>query len=75
MTSGNAGGEPICLGNREALSRLGDIADLFLFHNRDILVRVDDSVMLSDPPRAAGRREAPPRMLRRRAALCRCRCR
>lgn len=65
MTSGNAGGEPICLGNREALSRLGDIADLFLFHNRDILVRVDDSVMLSDPPRAAGRREAPPRMLRR----------
>ncbi len=44
MTSGNAGGEPICLGNREALSRLSGFADLFLFHNRDILVRVDDSV-------------------------------
>jgi len=45
MTSGNAGGEPICLGNREALSRLAHIADILLFHNRDILVRVDDSVV------------------------------
>ncbi len=44
MTSGNAGGEPICLGNREAVARLSGIADFFLFHNRDILVRVDDSV-------------------------------
>ncbi len=44
MTSGNAGGEPICLGNREALSRLAHIAQVFLLHNRDILVRNDDSV-------------------------------
>ncbi len=44
MTSGNAGGEPICLGNREAATRLASIADVFLFHNRDILVRNDDSV-------------------------------
>ncbi len=73
MTSGNAGGEPICLGNREARARLGDIADLFLFHNRDILVRVDDSVLMADPPRPSavdgkqsdGHGEAPPRMLRR----------
>ncbi len=49
MTSGNAAGEPICLGNREALARLGDIADLFLLHNRDILIRVDDSVLRVHP--------------------------
>ena len=45
MTSGNPGGEPICLGNREALEHLGDMAEAFLFHNRDILVRTDDSVV------------------------------
>ena len=45
MTSGNSSDEPICLGNREALSRLAEIADIFLFHNRDILIRTDDSVL------------------------------
>lgn len=44
MTSGNSGGDPICLGNREALARLAGIADCFLLHNRDILIRTDDSV-------------------------------
>ncbi len=44
MTSGNAGGEPLCLGNREALKRLAPMVDIFLLHNRDILVRNDDSV-------------------------------
>ncbi len=44
MTSGNAGGEPICLGNRESLRRLRHLAEVFLLHNRDILVRTDDSV-------------------------------
>nr|WP_321467189.1 carbamoyltransferase HypF [uncultured Desulfobulbus sp.] len=44
MTSGNRGGEPICTGNEEALCRLQGLADFFLFHNRDIVTRVDDSV-------------------------------
>ena len=30
---------------RQALARLRHIADLFLFHNRDILIRADDSVV------------------------------
>ncbi len=54
MTSGNAGGEPICLGNREALASLGFIADIFLLHNRDILIRTDDSVVR---PLSSGSRE------------------
>ncbi|SIN88584.1 carbamoyltransferase HypF [Halodesulfovibrio marinisediminis] len=45
MTSGNMSSEPIALGNREALKRLHVLADVFLLHNRDILVRVDDSVV------------------------------
>ncbi|MBN2140140.1 MAG: carbamoyltransferase HypF [Desulfovibrionaceae bacterium] len=49
MTSGNARSEPICLGNREALSRLAAIADFFLLHDRDILIRTDDSVMRVNP--------------------------
>jgi hydrogenase maturation protein HypF len=44
MTSGNASDEPICRGNREALERLGSIADVFLLHDRDVVRRVDDSV-------------------------------
>lgn len=44
MTSGNRGGEPICLTNEEARERLEGIADLFLCHNREINLRADDSV-------------------------------
>jgi len=44
MTSGNTSDEPIACGNREALARLGDIADLFLLHDRDVVRRLDDSV-------------------------------
>ncbi|MEJ2008110.1 MAG: carbamoyltransferase HypF [Acidobacteriota bacterium] len=45
MTSGNLSEEPIVTSNEEALSRLGDVADAFLFHNRRIHMRVDDSVV------------------------------
>jgi len=45
MTSANQVDEPICIANREALTRLRGIADFYLFHNRDILVRCDDSVV------------------------------
>ncbi len=46
MTSGNRTDEPICITNNEALDRLADIADCFLVHNRDILFRNDDSIVI-----------------------------
>ncbi|MBU4302729.1 MAG: carbamoyltransferase HypF [Actinobacteria bacterium] len=44
MTSGNVSSEPIITDNRKALRELSGIANGFLLHDRDILVRYDDSV-------------------------------
>jgi hydrogenase maturation protein HypF len=45
MTSANPPNQPIIKDNEEALRRLGDTVDYFLFHNRQIAHRCDDSVV------------------------------
>jgi hydrogenase maturation protein HypF len=46
MTSGNLSEEPIARENDEALRRLGGLADVFLFHDREIHARYDDSLWM-----------------------------
>jgi hydrogenase maturation protein HypF len=45
MTSGNISEEPIAIDIEDAVARLGDVADYYLDHNREILCRCDDSVV------------------------------
>ena len=53
MTSGNSSDEPQCIDNEVALQQLKKIADYFLLHDRDIVNRLDDSVIriMDDKPR------------------------
>ena len=44
MTSANNSGEPIIKDNSDALIRLKNSVDFVLYHNRDILIRCDDSI-------------------------------
>jgi hydrogenase maturation protein HypF len=44
MTSGNSSDEPQIIDDREALGRLGGIAEFALIHDRAIAMRLDDSV-------------------------------
>lgn len=57
MTSGNISEEPIVISNEEASTKLAPIADAILVHDRDIFMRVDDSVVREY--------EGRPRVLRR----------
>lgn len=45
MTSANPSSEPIVTDDEEALKKLGSTVDYFLFHNREIAERCDDSVV------------------------------
>ncbi|WJW76394.1 carbamoyltransferase HypF [Thiohalobacter sp. IOR34] len=61
LTSGNRSGQPQCIDNDQARDCLRGIADAWLLHDRDILNRLDDSVLRV----MAGR----PRLLRRARGL------
>lgn len=45
MTSGNRGGAPICRSDADVRESLAGLCDIVLTHDREILIRADDSVM------------------------------
>ncbi|MEO0411334.1 MAG: carbamoyltransferase HypF [Pseudomonadota bacterium] len=45
MTSANVSGDPLVIDNAEAHARLEGVADIIVTHDRDIVVRADDSVV------------------------------
>ncbi len=45
LTSGNRSDEPQTIGNQDAHERLDGIADYYLLHDREIVNRLDDSVL------------------------------
>lgn len=45
MTSGNVSGEPQIIDNTQAIEKLSTIADIIVYHDRDIANRIDDSVV------------------------------
>lgn len=63
LTSGNRTGEPQCIDNDQARTDLTGIADFWLLHDREIINRVDDSVVriVNEQPRVIrhGRGYAP----------------
>jgi hydrogenase maturation protein HypF len=75
MTSANPPNQPIVKDNDEALKTLGGIVDYFLFHNRKIAHRCDDSVLRVHGTRPSfirrSRGYAPaPIMLKEKARRC-----
>lgn len=75
MTSANPPNQPIVKDNQEALKILGQTVDYFLFHNRDIAYRCDDSVMRTHQDRSVflrrSRGYAPaPVVLKQKAKRC-----
>jgi hydrogenase maturation protein HypF len=66
MTSGNSPGEPLCLDNAEAWTKLRRYCGGFLFHDRPIARRCDDSVMIVAN---VGEQEAPQPVRRSRGLV------
>jgi hydrogenase maturation protein HypF len=54
MTSANFSGTPILTNNQEVREKLKDIADYYLFHNREIFIHCDDSVARMFSPSGKG---------------------